>query len=232
MTMEDSKLSAGEFEKMNVLVAEDDKDISRILKFNLETSGFSVRTAENGKIALDLVRESKPDAVILDVMMPVMDGFEVCKRLKSMNSTRDIPIIFLTARGSTEDKIKGMGFDPDDYMIKPFEFKELLARLNLHISKSQVKKSDIEAEHRRVSREVINDLTVSFFEPMNQLREELVKMMERSGGDAGMEEAIRRCECYRRELRRIYIDFQQEVDPLFEPEPEEETVEVMSECGS
>ena len=132
----------------NVLVAEDDKDLRRLLQFDLESGGFKVRLAENGKVALDMIRAKKPDCIILDVMMPVMDGFEACKRLKSINSTRDIPIIFLTARGATEDKVKAMGFEADDYMIKPFDFKELIARINLQISKKEMKSYDVEHARR------------------------------------------------------------------------------------
>jgi DNA-binding response OmpR family regulator len=212
--------------KYDILVAEDDKDLNRIIKFNLESHGFSVRQAEDGKEALEKVQEKKPDCLVLDVMMPEMDGFEVCKRLKSVNSTKDIPVIFLTARGSTEDKVKGMGLDPEDYMVKPFDFTELLARIVLHISKGCAKKDDLERAERKINREVVTDLSACLTEPLDKLREELLLLMKKVKGNSKLEEIVQRCEKHRQELRNIYIEHQRKVDPFFEPDPEPETVSI------
>ncbi len=210
----------------DILVAEDDKDLRRLLQFDLESSGFKVRLAENGKIALDMIREKKPECLILDVMMPVMDGFDVCKRLKSLDSTKDIPIIFLTARGTTEDKVKAMGFNADDYMIKPFDFKELIARVNLHISKKDMKLYDIEHAGEKAMKNLVCDLSEKLAEPLDQLRKELLEIMARSDGDPGILESVRKCEAVRRGIRDIFVEMQREINPFYDPEPEQESVEV------
>ncbi len=217
-------LSLDELGNIDVLVAEDDKDLRRLIQFDLEGSNFKVRVAENGQIALDKIREKKPDCIILDVMMPVMDGFEVCKRLKSMNATRDIPIIFLTARGSTEDKVKGMGFNADDYMVKPFDFAELAARIKLHVSKRNVNKDDLKKAGEKALKESVNDLAKKLKDPLDRLRKELVAISGLSGQGDGFSSSLARCEQARREIRDIFVELQTELDPFFEPEEEKETV--------
>ncbi len=211
-------------DKYDIVVAEDDKDLRRIIKFNLENANFAVREAENGQIALDRVYEKNPDCLILDVMMPKMDGFEVCKRVKSVDSTRDIPIIFLTARGSSEDKVKGMGFDPDDYLTKPFDFPELIARINLHISKRNAKQRDVETAGEDNLTEIVADLSSKMDEPMGKLRADLEMLMDKLGGDPELSAIVKRCENSRRELRKIYTELHSKLDPFYEPEEEEITV--------
>ncbi len=213
-------------EKFNILVAEDDKDVARIIRFELENSGFNVRWAENGKIALEMIREKQPDCLILDVMMPVMDGFEVCKRIKSLNRTRNIPIIFLTARGATEDKVKGMGFDPDDYMTKPFDFKELLARINLHISKRDTKRGDVERVEEKIGKEFSMELYEKLSDPVDKLRQDLGLLMKMVHGNPALEEVVMRCEECRRGIRSVYVELIEEFDPFFDVEPEKDTVTV------
>ncbi|MBU8922543.1 MAG: response regulator [Bacteroidales bacterium] len=210
----------------NILVAEDDKDLRRLLQFDLESGGFKVSLAENGKVALDMIRENKPDCIILDVMMPVMDGFEACKRLKSINSTRDIPIIFLTARGATEDKVKAMGFEADDYMIKPFDFKELIARINLQISKKEMKSYDVEHASEKALKEVSERMSDKLAIPLDIIRRELLTLMEKSDGDLAAIESVRRCESSRRQIREVLADMQREINPFFDLEPEEEVVKL------
>ncbi len=210
--------------QIDILVTEDDSDLRRILRFNLESQGFAVREARDGKEALKNIKEKKPDCLILDVMMPEMNGFEVCKRIKSINKMKDIPIIFLTARGAVEDKVKGMGFDADDYMVKPFEFDELLARINLHVSKSNMKKADMDLESEKVSKQVVEELARSLFEPVSKLREELVKLMDLAGENPVLSQSIKRCEKYRREIRAVYTDFHRKLDPFYEPEDTENEV--------
>ncbi|MBD3180012.1 MAG: response regulator [Candidatus Latescibacteria bacterium] len=212
--------------KDRLLVAEDDKDLRRILKVHLESRGFMVTTARNGKIALEKINEEKPDCLILDVMMPVMDGFEVCKRIKTMNSTKDIPVIFLTAKGKTEDKLEGMGFNADDYITKPFDFSELIARIKLHISRKESRKLDIERAETRSSKEIVAELTEKTGVPIGKLKRDLGELMELVRGNPGMEEKVRECERDRRELRQIFIDINSELNPFYEPDPEEELIEI------
>src|ERR1700685_245187 len=110
-----------------VLVVDDEDNIVELLSVSLKFQGFEVHTATNGPAALDLAREVKPDAVILDVMMPGMDGFGVLRRLRADGI--DSPALFLTARDTLQDKIAGLTLGGDDYVTKPFSLEEGVARL-------------------------------------------------------------------------------------------------------
>jgi len=110
----------------HVLVIDDDIDILRMLKLALTTSGFEATLAVSGLDGLRRAYETHPDAIILDVMMPMHDGFETCRRLREMT---DVPIIFLTAKGTVDDIVRGLALGADDYVIKPFNKKELISRL-------------------------------------------------------------------------------------------------------
>jgi len=114
--------------KETILVIEDDKNIAEMVRYNFEQEGFRVLTALKGDTGLQQVREKKPDLVILDLMLPGMDGIEICKILKQNYRTADIPIIMLTAKGEVEDRIVGLELGADDYVTKPFSIKELIAR--------------------------------------------------------------------------------------------------------
>lgn len=115
--------------KYAVLIVDDEPDILSLLGLHLKLNGYNVLQANNGLKGLEAASHEKPDIIVLDVMMPEMDGFEVATRLKSNPETSDIPIIFLTARTQTDDKIKGLMAGADDYMIKPFDFEELELRI-------------------------------------------------------------------------------------------------------
>ncbi len=119
--------------KGNILVVDDKPDNLRLLVNLLSEQGYQVRPAPNGKLALSGALAIPPDLILLDVMMPEIDGFEVCKRLKNDNRTSDIPIIFLTAKVSTKDIVKGFEVGGADYVCKPFQTAELLARIRTHI---------------------------------------------------------------------------------------------------
>jgi PleD family two-component response regulator len=112
-----------------VLVVDDEDHIRRILKFQLEKHNYRVVLAENGEIALELVRRESPDLIILDLMMPKIDGFETCRRIRQNFQTAQIPIIMLTAKSELPDKIKGLQDGANDYLIKPFSNEELLLRV-------------------------------------------------------------------------------------------------------
>ena len=109
-----------------VLVADDDPDVLRVLVHNLEAEGFRVTTCDNGDDAHDIARTTAPDLVILDVMMPKRDGFDVLASLKANPLTRDIPVVVLSARSNDEDVWHGWRAGADYYVTKPFEFDELL----------------------------------------------------------------------------------------------------------
>ena len=115
--------------KEKILVVEDEKNILELLKYNLEQEGYKVLTAVRGDLGVELARKEKPDLVLLDLMLPVMDGLEICKVLKQDYKTASMPIIMLTAKGEESDKVIGLELGADDYMTKPFSPRELLARI-------------------------------------------------------------------------------------------------------
>jgi len=120
-----------------VLVVDDDPDILNFVRVNLELDGFETTTAENGRIALDTARQSPPDLVLLDVMMPEMDGLTVLRRLRSTPATTNVPVILLTAKALAEDRVKGLNLGADDYITKPFDVEELMARVRTVLRRSQ-----------------------------------------------------------------------------------------------
>ena len=111
-----------------ILVVDDEKNIRELVKFNLESRGFKVIEAADGEEALNLVKTMAPDLIILDLMLPKIDGLEVCRILKGDPSTKKLPIIMLTALGDEIDKIVGLEMGADDYITKPFSPRELVAR--------------------------------------------------------------------------------------------------------
>ena len=115
----------------NILVVDDEKNIVDILNFNLQREGYSVLCAYDGREGLKLAREESPDLILLDVMLPYMDGFEVCRTLRDEGSS--IPIIMITARESETDKVLGLELGADDYITKPFSVRELLARVKANM---------------------------------------------------------------------------------------------------
>ncbi|MGA1878746.1 phosphate regulon transcriptional regulator PhoB [Azospirillum sp. 11R-A] len=112
-----------------VLIVEDEADILTLLKYNLEKEGFRVATASDGEEALLAAGEQTPHIVLLDWMLPLMSGLEVCRQLRRNAKTRDIPIIMLTARGEEGDRVRGLNSGADDYITKPFSPTELVARM-------------------------------------------------------------------------------------------------------
>ena len=131
-------LTAGEEktqEKIKVLVADDDKNVIYIIKCSLQPDLYEICEATNGKEALGMVFAESPDILILDIMMPEMDGYSVCEQLKEHDSTKDIPIIILSAKVSVEDKLKAMNLGINDYIVKPFDPRELEARIKMAMRK-------------------------------------------------------------------------------------------------
>ena len=111
---------------ISVLIVEDDRNIADLLRMYLEKEGYAVTIAADGGQGLSKFRSIRPDLVLLDVMMPVMDGWTLCKTIRAESS---VPVIMLTAKGETDDKVTGLKSGADDYITKPFEMKEVLARI-------------------------------------------------------------------------------------------------------
>lgn len=120
-----------------VLIVEDQEALVTMLRYNLETSGFRVNTAGDGEEALVAATEEVPDLILLDWMLPLMSGIEVCRQLRSKPDTRRVPIIMLTARGEEADKLRGLDSGCDDYVTKPFSPAELIARINAVLRRSK-----------------------------------------------------------------------------------------------
>jgi len=115
--------------KEKILIVEDEKDIVKMLEYNLKKEGFQVISSRDGEEALDMAVRDNPDLVILDLMLPGLDGLEVCKILKKEAKTAQIPIIMLTAKSQESDKVVGLELGADDYVTKPFSPRELAARI-------------------------------------------------------------------------------------------------------
>lgn len=112
-----------------ILIVEDDPDIRELLRFNLEKAGFNLLLAEDGEKALMLARKHAPDIILLDLMLPGVDGLEVCRTLKRDPDTEHIPIVMVTAKGEEMDRVVGLELGADDYIVKPFSIREVILRI-------------------------------------------------------------------------------------------------------
>ena len=119
-----------------ILIVDDDKSIVELVKVNLEMHGYQVFTALNALTGIAIAQQESLDLIILDLMMPEVDGFTACQRLRQIDSTKDIPILMLTALSRTEDKVSGFNAGADDYLTKPFELTELYVRVRALLRRS------------------------------------------------------------------------------------------------
>jgi two-component system alkaline phosphatase synthesis response regulator PhoP len=124
-----------------IIVIEDEADIREVIEYNLSREGYGVYTASDGESGLALAKSKAPDIVLLDLMLPGLDGIEVCRQLKTDPVTRSIPIIMVTAKGEESDVVLGLGIGADDYMIKPFSPKELSARVKAVLRRGPLKET-------------------------------------------------------------------------------------------
>ena len=115
--------------KRTILIVEDEKDIRELVRFHLEQEGYAVREADSGERALAQVAAERPALVVLDLMLPAIDGLEVCRRLRASEATRTLPVIMLTAKAAEVDRVLGLELGADDYVVKPFSPRELAARV-------------------------------------------------------------------------------------------------------
>ena len=126
---------------MRILIADDERDLNRLIKKRLKESGYSVDACFDGEEVLDYLQCAEYDALILDIMMPKMDGIAVLRRLRERENA--IPVLLLTAKDSIEDRVTGLDAGADDYLVKPFAFEELLARLRVLLRKPATQKSSV-----------------------------------------------------------------------------------------
>lgn len=130
---------------MNILVIEDEQKVASFLKNGLEEQGYAVDIAYDGYTGEKLAMSKPYQIILLDVIIPVTNGIDLCKKIKS--STADVPILMLTALGTTDDKVAGFDSGADDYLVKPFEFKELLARIRALTKRSQLRQQSADTPH-------------------------------------------------------------------------------------
>jgi len=124
-----------------ILVVDDTPANIQVLSSTLKSKGYQISVATNGKLALETLTRARPDLILLDVMMPELDGIETCRLLKASSEWRDIPVIFLTAKTEVEDIVKGFELGAVDYVAKPFNAHELLARVTTHLTLDQLRRT-------------------------------------------------------------------------------------------
>nr|BBH92356.1 DNA-binding response regulator [Thermogemmatispora argillosa] len=141
--------------KTTILCVDDDPHLLRLVSRNLELEGYAVLTAGDGEQALTVFKEQQPDLILLDVMMPRLDGFSVCQRVREYSG---VPIILLTARGQDQDKVRGLDLGADDYLTKPFSIEELLARVRAVLRRAQFSSGERVSGLRSII--TVGDLTI------------------------------------------------------------------------
>ena len=149
-------------EKEKVLIVDDEQDVLELLVYNIKQANYQVITAEDGKEALWKVKVFSPDIIVLDIMLPVLSGFDVCKTLKSDPKYSRIPILMLTARAAENDRIKGFESGADDYLVKPFSMRELLIRIKKLLTAYKTGKPKVEILSHKGLVVDINSFRVSY----------------------------------------------------------------------
>lgn len=154
----DTNINTYEDSKKKILIVDDERAISDLLVFQLEKEGYNTITAEDGEQACKLANEQKPDLILLDIMLPKMDGLTVCKKVRQTQPKT--PIIILSAKGEEIDKILGLEIGADDYMTKPFSVRELIARVKANLRKVEQNEFDSNNQGLRDNKIVVGDLTL------------------------------------------------------------------------
>ena len=145
--------------KRKILIVEDAIDTVELLKKRFRAEGYDTEEAYDGEAGLKKVTEYNPDLIVLDVMMPKLDGYEVCQRLKSDENTKYIPILMLTAKGEIENKVKGLDIGADDYLSKPFDYKELSARVRSLLTIKAARERLVEEERSEALKKMMDEIT-------------------------------------------------------------------------
>ena len=166
-----------------IMVVDDDNRNLKLMLNLLKIGGFKVIVAENGISAIEKLKNTLPDLILLDVLMPEIDGFETCKRLKSSEITREIPVIFMTAISDSVDKVKGLNLGAVDYITKPFNAEEFLARINIHmrLQKEIKQRSEAEIALQKATSELekrVQERTAELSESLEKLKESQLQLIQ------------------------------------------------------
>lgn len=153
-------------QKQTILIVDDNVDTVELLRKRLRAEGYNTEEAYDGQEALEKISQNKPDLILLDIMMPKIDGYEVCRRLKSDEVNKFIPIIMLTAKSDVESKVKGLDIGADDYVPKPFDYRELLARIRSLLARKETSEKLIEEERTEAVRKLIDSLSHEIRNPI------------------------------------------------------------------
>ena len=157
-------------EKQNkILIVDDAEDTVELLRKRFRAEGYDTEEAYDGEEALQKVPEYNPDLVVLDVMMPKMDGYEVCQRLKADENTKYIPVLMLTAKGEIEHKVRGLDIGADDYMSKPFDYKELSARIRSLLSIKATHEKKVVTEKTGALEQMIDEVAHEIRNPLTSI---------------------------------------------------------------
>ena len=144
-------------DKKTILIVDDEKTIVDMLVINLQKEGYNTLEANDGEEAVRIALEQKPNLVLLDIMLPKMDGLAVCKRIRQ---SLDIPILMISAKDEEIDKILGLELGADDYITKPFSVRELMARIKANLRKSEIKENSVEVSNEKTKKIVVGSLTL------------------------------------------------------------------------
>ena len=145
-----------EKDKKTILVVDDEQDIRELLVFNLQKEGYNTLEASDGATAVDLALNGKPDLILLDVMIPKLDGISVCKKIRYALNISNIPILMISAKDTESDKIVGLEMGADDYITKPFQIREVMARVKAHLRKAESLSTDnIQAQKSENKEDII-----------------------------------------------------------------------------
>jgi len=206
--------------KEKILIVEDEKDIVKMLEYNLKKEGFKTLVAHDGEDAIDAANTKFPDLILLDLMLPGLDGFEVCKTLKAERKTASVPIIMLTAKSQESDKVVGLELGADDYVTKPFSPRELIARIKAVLRRMKekdklpevLKIGDLTLDFSKIAVTVKNkpvELTSKEFELLKTLIKAKGRVLSRDylldniwGFDHSMEIQTRTVDVHIRTLRK------------------------------